>query len=1802
MKKVIRKILTCTVIGALVLSVLPTISLRAESASPGVFGNVLPEKASTFDTASGVSDSGWTSNVGSPSVSLSSDGAPGKSLKMTMPKTTAASYSSAAINIAPYITVPGEYTVTFDYKVTSSYDVKPFYVLIRTDKVYSFSKNDGNGNIYGELDGAKTGASGAWYTFSSKLIVTKDDLKNKGTWNLCLHRILSAVSDISIDNVVIANRYSANFIPDVSSDFETAENISSTGWSKLGDSVENSIVFDSEKGNCLYFTKDGAKSASYHSASFNFAPYISQAGKYEVSFDYKTVGNAENPFQLVIRGDKSYSFMNPEVTHSGLGSAPKTEQGKWYPYTADLTITQEDIANKGSLSICLHNIAEGVTGIYLDNVTVRLVNDEITADKPVVRATAWLKNEAVFVSTKTYSDPYNDVTLDLVLTNGTDTYTVPAFWDGGNIWRARFVCPSAGNWSYLTVCSDTENASLHGRTSEIICSPYQGSRELYKHGFIKATTSKYFTYDDGKPFFYLGDTHWSFAAEDTNNVEEIVQRRVEQGFTVIQSEPIGRKFNVNDGVSQADIDGFRDFDDKFELVAAYGLVHTNAEFFFPSDMRWFISANGGWSDTVIGTVHTEHEEDRVVYDLSDSAKDALRRVSRYWVARYGAYPVMWTLGQEVDNDFYWDRTDYGGHEEWSYLNNPYIYVAQYIGEFDAYAHPLSAHQEYTGATNASGSAFRNVDNHNWYAAQWSQNYNSGINFDAPKDYWNNGQNKPAVLYEGRYCYLWTKDFGARVQGWMAYLNGMRGVAWGGQDTWSYGNTYDEDTASSDGVDTITSDDKTLATWRDSLTYKSTYQLSYMRSFFEDIVGSWHMLTPRFDDTAYFTPASNRVFYICASTDDKAKSVVYFYNFSDPSLAQYPNATYEDAVKTGVLGGLKAGSAYNYIWFDPVNGQIYSSGNFTSSASGTWNIPQKTTRDMVLYVCLAPENCAHANTLNFAARNANCEFYGHGAYTFCVDCNKAVSGSAATAALTAHTPGAAPTCMNDKTCTVCHTVLERRLGHEYTSEVISPDCTANGSIVYTCTRCENTKTDVLNAYGHYDAELAKITGTSNNFIVTKFGKGQITPFKALEFNGNSCVVTLYVFNNTASAVSGVYLAYNWGWYAFPSTSDLTRIPGTNVAVNIPAGTGKTVELTVPRECVISNSYNAATDGLYDSLGASVSYRDMGIRFMFAGPATGDLLVFCIDVTNGGEFSAVTNGFAKCGYLVEEKATLVRGISNIDENIRETVVNDLIAEGYINERYVDHNCQSTGTKHTLCVRCGEICTTVALTEKGGHNYGDAATCTTNEICLICGEIITPAYGHEYTVGAYIAPTCESAGSVEHICTTCGDRYYDTEPALNHATFETARLTASTGRNYLITKFDESSPFKYVEMTGDTKQIRFYVYNESGAMLTGAAIGYNWGCTAYTDENLTPAQNTVSWVSIPSGTGAIVTLTLYKECYYSNASGVLTAGNDSLGKKVSYRDCALKFFFGGTANGSIYVTCLDEPTVNRRLAEASTRNGSDSGELITNRGSVPAAVVSALEGAGYLTTSTVTDCENGDKVYYNCVHCGAKRELKETLSPAGHSYELTVTRPTETASGKIENVCSRCGRREVISEREPLASGVKAAKYTIASGYHYYVSSYGTEITPFEFVDFGDSDRVTLRFYIYNSTASTLTDVAINYNWGWYAYTDETMTEGADSRAMVSIAPGEGKIVELTLYKECFYSNRSGALTDGETDSLGEKISYRDVGIRYMFSGSANGNLFVTCFNDSVVTQMLARTGSRAAADSAEIALNIPYALPQ
>ena len=573
----------------------------------------------------------------------------------------------------------------------------------------------------------------------------------------------------------------------------------------------------------------------------------------------------------------------------------------------------------------------------------------VDPSQPAVQAETWRAVELEFKSEKTYADPFSDVTLDLILTDGTLQYTVPAFWDGGSTWKARVACPSEGKWYYKTICSDAENPGLNGKTGVMECAAYQGDLEVYQRGFVTTGYGeKYFTYGDGTPFFYLGDTHWGFGDETPDMVREIAERRVNQGFTAWQSEPIGEKFDLTDGVSEADLEGFRNYDEKFRIVADSGLTHANAQFFYPAYMEKLIEDHGGYSaQTLTGTVDGK---ETTVKELSEEAKTYLEKLSRYWVARYGAYPVIWTLGQEVDNDFYWER---GDHPNWNALNNPYKLVAEYIEKYDMYSHPLTAHQEYSGAASAYGSgsgraegltvyqneaspsAFRDVSAHNFYAAQWSPAlaYNGG--FSVAKDFWYNSQGKPSINYEGRYRGLWTMDFGARAQGWMAYLNGMFGYGWGGQGTWCYLSAYGLEDETDDGVDVITPKIKKAATWRDALDYPSSYQTSYMRSFLED--GRWWELIPRFDNESYFLPAKG-VLAVCATNKDSSETVVYFYSFSDTSVAAKPNTG--DGLKAGTVGRLKPFAEYSYQWFDPVNGEYGESGTFKASMLGTHYIASK----------------------------------------------------------------------------------------------------------------------------------------------------------------------------------------------------------------------------------------------------------------------------------------------------------------------------------------------------------------------------------------------------------------------------------------------------------------------------------------------------------------------------------------------------------------------------------------------------------------------------------------------------------------------------------------------------------------------------------------------------------------------------------------------------------------------------------------------------------------------------------------------
>jgi len=204
-----------------------------------------------------------------------------------------------------------------------------------------------------------------------------------------------------------------------------------------------------------------------------------------------------------------------------------------------------------------------------------------------------------------------------------------------------------------TQCTDPTNMSLQGTSGIVHCVPYKGDLEIYKHGFIEVSANgRYFIYHDGTPFFYLGDTHWLVSHErfGTSNVPGVasefkytVDKRVGQGFTVYQIEPIQQPhggihtasdeepfYNLRDGLSDNDMPGFKNLDAKFQYIANRGLVISSAM------LCWAL--------------------DPAEYPKSYT-KEYMALLGRYWSARYGAYPVLWTVAQEIDPPMYGHLND-----------------------------------------------------------------------------------------------------------------------------------------------------------------------------------------------------------------------------------------------------------------------------------------------------------------------------------------------------------------------------------------------------------------------------------------------------------------------------------------------------------------------------------------------------------------------------------------------------------------------------------------------------------------------------------------------------------------------------------------------------------------------------------------------------------------------------------------------------------------------------------------------------------------------------------------------------------------------------------------------------------------------------------------------------------------------------------------------------------------------------------------------------------------------------------------
>ncbi|HQM39607.1 MAG TPA: DUF4038 domain-containing protein [Clostridia bacterium] len=256
-----------------------------------------------------------------------------------------------------------------------------------------------------------------------------------------------------------------------------------------------------------------------------------------------------------------------------------------------------------------------------------------------------LFKELVFKSESTCKDFFNDVTFDVLFTHPDgSSITIPGFWAGKNIFKARYDISIPGKHKYITISNDD---SLNGISGEMDITKEQTENPLYLHGAVcRFGQNMHLSHKDGTPFYWLADTWWMALTKRLTFPKD---------FMTLLDDRIAKGFNVVQIIAGLYPD-MTMFDPRGENEAGFpwkeDLSSINPEYFDKADERIMMLVDKAVMPCIVGSWG---------FYMSYAGKDTLKKHWRYIIARWGAMPVCWCVAGEANMAFYNDHVSYEEH-------------------------------------------------------------------------------------------------------------------------------------------------------------------------------------------------------------------------------------------------------------------------------------------------------------------------------------------------------------------------------------------------------------------------------------------------------------------------------------------------------------------------------------------------------------------------------------------------------------------------------------------------------------------------------------------------------------------------------------------------------------------------------------------------------------------------------------------------------------------------------------------------------------------------------------------------------------------------------------------------------------------------------------------------------------------------------------------------------------------------------------------------------------------------------------
>lgn len=535
----------------------------------------------------------------------------------------------------------------------------------------------------------------------------------------------------------------------------------------------------------------------------------------------------------------------------------------------------------------------------------------------------WKRIDLELKSSKVYNNEFLDVAVDATFIHESGLrIDIPGFWNGDNIWVVRFSPNKMGKWTYKISSNDETNSGLM-KSGELLAVANEGSTELDRRGFIRISDNlRMFTYNDGHPFFWLGDTHWQ--APDFERIEEcnfpscngqcgnsqfkhLVNNRISKGFNVYQMYPDAAESDGGGNLRR-----YNWWDNRQKLLDTPDSIRINPVAFRKNfDIMMEYLANHGLTIALGLGVHQS----------TANAMDerSLMHWARYLVARYAAFPIVWITAQEVNAS-----PKIEPYEKWKK-------VANLIDELDGFNRPLSMHtdRDYPGK-HPSFLEIKDLRWHKFWAMQGGHLKDNSAENQGQEyymKYWNAKPRKPYIETEANYEQLyWPHPISAdkvRETAWRAIQSGSYGYTYGASGIWAM------NWEANDGRGW---ENWSKLSWYEALDLPGSFQMKHLKDFYLSL--DFHQLIPRFNDSAY------------------GRDIDYNKHF----LSSYDNKLYiiysvKGEPLTGYLKNLRAYSRYTAQWYNPRTGSYHKAAKtlIYPDSQGLHSLPTKPDSNDWVYV-------------------------------------------------------------------------------------------------------------------------------------------------------------------------------------------------------------------------------------------------------------------------------------------------------------------------------------------------------------------------------------------------------------------------------------------------------------------------------------------------------------------------------------------------------------------------------------------------------------------------------------------------------------------------------------------------------------------------------------------------------------------------------------------------------------------------------------------------------------------------------------